>query len=187
MSKVPGSIAVPSNAPTDVLQVSQQLSWLASALNNWVALVAAYLTPGQYTGTSTNDNATAGNVGEYVSSVIPSGSAILLSGTTNITSISLTAGDWDVSGEVWAVGSAATATVIGGGIETVNNSFASVGDATARTNIPWNGSTPGTIVFPFAPCRVSLAATTTYYLNVSAALSAGSISAYGKLSARRAR
>src|SRR4029077_4886616 len=52
----------------------------------------------QLLGTATNDNATAGNVGEYIESVIPAGAAIAITSATNtnLTSISLTAGDWDV-------------------------------------------------------------------------------------------
>jgi len=49
-------------------------------------------------GTTTNDNAAAGNVGEYVESVITS--AVAAAATTqwkDMTSIALTAGDWDVS------------------------------------------------------------------------------------------
>jgi len=50
-------------------------------------------------GTTTNDNAAAGQVGEYVSSTITGGASVALTPgvATNITSISLTAGDWDVS------------------------------------------------------------------------------------------
>jgi len=48
--------------------------------------------------TTTNDSATAGNVGEYVESVIVTGSSTALTTATakTVTSISLTAGDWDV-------------------------------------------------------------------------------------------
>lgn len=53
---------------------------------------------GQRTGTATSDNADAGNVGEYVSSLMAAGSAVALTTATpaSMTSISLTAGDWDV-------------------------------------------------------------------------------------------
>lgn len=51
-------------------------------------------------GTTTNDSPAAGSIGEFVSSL--TGSAVTLTTTVvaNITSISLTAGDWDVSGNI---------------------------------------------------------------------------------------
>ncbi|HEY6019562.1 MAG TPA: hypothetical protein VIY48_06565, partial [Candidatus Paceibacterota bacterium] len=53
-------------------------------------------------GTSTNDNAIAGDVGELITSTVASASGVSLTSTTaaNVTSISLTAGDWDVDGTV---------------------------------------------------------------------------------------
>lgn len=49
-------------------------------------------------GTPTNDNAPQGFLGEYIQSTIPTGSAVALTTATpaNVTSISLTPGDWDV-------------------------------------------------------------------------------------------
>ena len=69
-------------------------------------------TPGQLPGTSTNDNASTGNVGEYQESSIASGSQIQLTTVTaaNITNLSLTAGDWDCSGKVNFSGSGTTVT-----------------------------------------------------------------------------
>ena len=56
-------------------------------------------------GTTTNDDAAAGKIGEYQSAGIGFGSAISLTTATpaNVTSISLTAGDWDVSGVIYFV------------------------------------------------------------------------------------
>ena len=53
-------------------------------------------------GVASNANASAGNVGEYITSNIPNGSAVSLTNGTaqNITSISVTAGDWDIFGNV---------------------------------------------------------------------------------------
>jgi hypothetical protein len=55
---------------------------------------------GQIPGTATNDDAAAGKLGEIISSNIVVGSAVSLTTNTpaNITSLSLTAGDWDVWG-----------------------------------------------------------------------------------------
>ena len=53
-------------------------------------------------GTTTNDSAATGNVGEFVTATVAVGAAVALTTATtaNVTSISLTAGDWDVSGQV---------------------------------------------------------------------------------------
>jgi len=55
-------------------------------------------TTGGILGTTTNNNASAGYVGEFVSSEVLIGSAVSISANTatDLTSISLTAGDWDV-------------------------------------------------------------------------------------------
>lgn len=63
------------------------------------------ITPSQtagIVGTTTNNNANSGSVGEYIESVATTGSVSLTSGSdSNITSlVSLPAGDWDVSGSV---------------------------------------------------------------------------------------
>lgn len=52
--------------------------------------------------TNTNDSASSGQLGEFISSVIPTGSAVNVpdSKAVNVTSISLTAGDWDVFGNI---------------------------------------------------------------------------------------
>src|SRR5262245_50475602 len=54
------------------------------------------------TGTTTNDNAATGKIGEYLESEILIGSHVQLTNATaaNITSLSLTAGDWNVWGQV---------------------------------------------------------------------------------------
>ncbi|MEF1435483.1 hypothetical protein QWU86_11715, partial [Neisseria gonorrhoeae] len=53
-------------------------------------------------GTTTNNNANAGSDGEFISSSVVVGSAVALTTnvTANVTSITLTAGDWDVAGTV---------------------------------------------------------------------------------------
>ena len=57
---------------------------------------------GQIPGTGAATNASAGNIGEYISSTVASGAPVALTTTViaNITSIALTAGDWDVWGSI---------------------------------------------------------------------------------------
>ena len=75
--------------------------------------VTGTITPGQTTGivgTTTNNSAQAGSVGEYIESRVVQGSAVALTTATdtNVTSISITAGDWDVGGLIAFDGNSTT-------------------------------------------------------------------------------
>jgi hypothetical protein len=143
------------------------------------------------TGTNTNDAAAAGRVGEYISSTVASASAVSLTNatTSNITSISLTAGDWDVSGEVGFTGNGATVQTyqLGSITQTSLNidqtGGMSVGgspraDTTGQTSINRMAVIGG---------RISLSTTTTVYLTAQAGFSVSTLSAYGFIRARRVR
>lgn len=138
-------------------------------------------------GTTTNNDATAGNVGEYVSSVIAGGSAITFTTTvtSDVTSISLTAGDWDVEGNVNYGETASTVTARAAGITStdatipVDGSQANCGVQSVVT------SEKNTITLPRK--RFSLSGTTTIYLVANATFSAGTCVGFGTLTARRVR
>lgn len=139
-------------------------------------------------GTNTNDSAAAGNVGEYIESVVAQGSAVALTTNTgaNITSISLTAGDWNVFGDIgFSPAGGATLTRMLGGVNSVS--------ATTPTR-PAGGvfdflgiSTTSGWCSPVGVSRVSISATTTYYLTALAVFGSGTCGAYGIIAARRAR
>jgi hypothetical protein len=144
------------------------------------------------TGTTTNNDASAGQVGEYVSSTVSSGSSIALSGSTasNITSISLTAGDWDVSGTVLHTGSGTTSTLnwaMGG----VSSNSATLGTSTPGTYsiTPLNSGiwTQTESSGQCGPVRFSISTTTTVYLIGRASFTGGTVSVYGQIRARRVR
>lgn len=145
---------------------------------------------GQYQGTGTNDNASGGNIGEYVESSVASGSALALTSATyaNLTSITLTAGDWDVRAMTRYV-TANTTTVV--------NSQASI-STTSATVDQTNGHLsdmvyPNSTFFSYNPTlsipstRFSLSSTTTIYLVVRMVFATSTAAAYGVLSARRVR
>jgi hypothetical protein len=125
--------------------------------------------------------------GEYVESVIASGSAVTLSTTTtaNVTSISLTAGDWDVTGVVDYAMASATATNFNHGIST---SSATLGGQDSYVQKPFAFSGSSATLGDNAPTvRISIGSTTTVYLVAQAIFSGGSIGAYGTIRARRVR
>jgi hypothetical protein len=149
--------------------------------------------PGNLPATATNDDAVAGNLGEVIESEVAVGSALALTTDTplTITSITLTAGDW----EVWAWGryTGDTATTIGymlNCISTANNTLQStVLDAYRLER--WFANTLSTFnpSLHVGPRRVKVAngATTTIYLVAQAGFATSTLSGYGKIRARRVR
>lgn len=141
-------------------------------------------------GTTTNDNAAAGFIGEYISSTIASGSAVSLStslSTHTITSISLTAGDWDVRGIVCFTYGVASVTGVLAAVGLVTNAFpdtASVGATNACGAFPALASAPP---LSTGVARFSLASTTTVFLTAAGQYTGGTPTAYGQISARRVR
>jgi hypothetical protein len=134
-------------------------------------------------------SANAGSVGEVISSTVPAASFVTLSTNTsvNVTSISLTAGDWDVYGNIGF-------TV--GGNSTAYNASISTTSATLSTPDNMSGSlTRIACTFTsgqnqhlaISPCRINVSSTTTVYLVAQATFSSSTNRAYGKIWARRAR
>lgn len=145
-------------------------------------------------GTSTNDSAATGFVGEYVSSVVLVGSPVSLVTSTSktITSISLTAGDWDVWGDFGATGAGTTVLQsIIGGISLVNNTLPTA--AADNATIHQSGTVSFTIgasnlpYYNLTPARISIAATTTVYLVMNVTFITSTADGYGKIVARRVR
>lgn len=147
-------------------------------------------TTGGIVGTTTNNNTDAGNVGEFVSSTIAAGSAISLTTTVsaNITSISLTAGDWDVWGTVLCVtGGASTLSRLNGSLSTTSATQpapSADGGAFVSTYMSMGASLLAGL--PCGQIRLSLSGTTTVYLVVNATFTS-TATAYGYIAARRVR
>lgn len=146
------------------------------------ASVAFSPTTNGIVGTSTNNNASSGYVGEVITAIA---GGVSLSNNINIdtTSISLTAGDWDVQGFVIFATVTANLTSTSGWINTTsatkpgNNIYALFQWVSAV------GSTNMSVPYQ----RISIATTTTVYLSVVATFSSGSVTGSGTISARRAR
>ena len=168
---------------------------LADGSGTTSGLTAGTIITTSVTGTVTNDNAPAGAYGEYVTSQVVSGSAVNLATTssTTITSIVLTAGDWDVTGVVDYVaasttsvtvlvqGSSSTANCVGAPNTGAQDSFTTFETA---ANIFGNANNPG---FDVPVFRYSLAATTTICLVTKPTFTASTLKGYGTIRARRMR
>ncbi len=178
------TIAAPDSITADVssklpgAQPAAAGYMLTSATNG----VWSWVNGSQVAGTATNDNASAGNIGEVISSTITRASATSISNNTltNLTSVSLTAGDWDVYCNAGV--EATTVTVLETGLNTVsvtlpNKEFAGYLNGTGTIGIQ-SLTVPGR--------RFSLSGTTTVYLVLIATIT-GSGFMFGNVTARRAR
>lgn len=140
-------------------------------------------------GVTTNSNATAGSVGEYLETSTLATS--LTTGTlANATSISLTAGDWDVSGIVAFVPAGTTVTVVViAGINTVSATAKVISGSFLNITELWPAqNTPIGSMYVNAPVtRISLSATTPVYLIAQANFSTSTMTCNGYIRARRVR
>lgn len=135
-------------------------------------------------GTATNDSAQAGSIGEYVSSVV--GAAGLTTGTpTNLTSISLTAGDWDVTGS--ARFSPAGSTTVSTVSVAVTTTSATLGGPGTTTTFAGSLTTGQPQIMNAPLLRLSLASTTTVFLVVNAGFAVSTLTSDGIIRARRVR
>lgn len=144
--------------------------------------------PGQFPGTTTNDNAAAGNIGEYATNAA-SAVSLPTATDTNIASLTLGPGDW----EVWAGFSYAPS-----GVSSVSLMAAAISTTSAsRAGAPADGTmlaegalgtTFGCAAF-VGKIRITVAAasTQTVYLVGRVDHSGGTVTGAGRISARRAR
>lgn len=144
---------------------------------------------GQFPGIATNAAPATGNVGEYIFSEIVSGAALaFVSGTArDITSIDLSAGDWDA----WATlstapATGATQTSISAWINTVSATDPNPPNFGAYSQVQTALTASAGQSLPVGQIRLLLAAPTTVYLSATAVFG-GAVSGYGFLGARRRR
>jgi hypothetical protein len=139
-------------------------------------------TTGGIIGTTAADNANAGDVGEMISSVIASASGVTFSNGVNhdLTSISLTAGDWDVWGNITYTG-----TTITSGYSWINTSSATQPDNSVNNYIsPVATSVQLGVSAP--TIRTNISSTTTVYISGNVT-GTGTLKACGGIYARRRR
>ena len=133
-------------------------------------------------GTTTNNSANAGSVGEYIDSFVVT-TAVGTTATT-LTSISLTAGDWDISGCVELNGSNGV-TSIQAAINTTTNSFTGTSLGKDQLYSPSSTFAGGIGAVTMPRIRAIISSTTTYYL--IGALGTTATNCNGYISARRMR
>lgn len=146
-------------------------------------------------GTVAGGNASAGSVGEYLSSIVGAAGAVSLTTSvqTNVTSLTLTAGDWDISAAVGFIPAATTnTTAYAIGINNVSATLPGTALPTQETFLSYpntgNVIASGNHTFP-CPLnfRASISASTTYFLIADAVFTVSTQTAYGYIQARRVR
>lgn len=140
------------------------------------------LTAGQIPGTSTNDNASAGNVGELI--VATAGLSLSNGVAANVATISLTAGDWYVWGNASFVPSVNAADIFTCGINTVSATLPTSPQFSQvfTTTVGTNAATVAAV-----PQRISVGSTTPVYLVIEANFASGTCSGTGTISGERRR
>lgn len=169
---------------TNVITLTAPLSFASTNLNGVV-------------GTTTNDSAAAGNTGEYIESVVSGTPLSIGSGNNNVfidfTSITLSAGDWDVSfnanfyninGNTWSQCTNGISTTSGN-----HNTGLLLGSNELQAAFASSSTTPVLVPMTVANYRMSLSTSTAVYAKVSISYSAfvNNFFVYGRLSARRVR
>ena len=166
-----------------VLTAAAATQTIGSALS-----VTGNLTPSQtngIVGTTTNNNANTGSVGEFVSSVVTAASPTNINSgsATDLTSISLTAGDWDVWGNIGYIPAAGTTTTIAQGW--LSSSSATIPDASLKNFEAFNSAFGYGFTVPSQ--RFSLSGTTSIYITGDVTFAVSTMTFYGGIYARRRR
>jgi hypothetical protein len=162
---------------------------------NFFNSLIAYVTTGPFgpvpiAGVTDGSSAASGIVGEYKSSFVLVGSAVNLPDDTDtqITSLALTAGDWDLSGETFFVSTGATVDGVRSAINTTVNSLPAVpADGVDLVRINGISFVGTTYSINGLRTRVSITTPKTYLLISFVDFSGGSVVGYGGLRARRMR
>lgn len=156
-------------------------------------VISGTLTPSQtngIVGTTTNNSANAGSVGEFVTSTVATGASVTLATgvTSNVTSVSLTAGDWDCSGAVdFTFGATTSYTNLVGGVSTTTGTLGGQDtkfDFETPAAVPTAGADA---TFPLPIVRELLSGTTTVFLVAQGAFTVSTLKAYGTIRCRRVR
>jgi hypothetical protein len=161
----------------------------SGAVNSAGGVLTGALTPAQVAGivgTTTNNNAAAGAIGEVVTAKLTTNFNLTTAVNHDLVSISLTAGDWDVWGQV-AYNNSVSMSVYQCWINTASATPPVDQTSPALASLGFSTSIIISPVVPLSPLRLSLAATTTVYLGAVAYFASGTTGVTGSIWARRRR
>lgn len=171
--------------------VQAVLSVATNAANGFLILNgSAYIPVTPQVGVSDGSSAAAGNIGEVISSDIPVGSAVSVSNAVakTITSVTLTAGDWDCNASISTNPAASTTTTnITGGLSNTTNTLPTSTEFRARIDYPTAlpAATPNILTLPGQVFN-SNASQTVYLVGLSG-FATSTMSMFGQMYCRRMR
>jgi hypothetical protein len=150
---------------------------------------SASFTSATITGVTNASNAATGQVGEFISATISAASPVALTSqvATNITSISLSAGDWDIWGNVCSSVAGTTVTIwMYGAISTTSSTIP------AQPNNGGSGlsgamAAGATSIVNVGRMRLNVSTTTVVYLVADMNFTTSTAAAIGFIGARRVR
>lgn len=166
-------------------QSANLTEWQNSSATILASINASGAFTGALLGVSTNSAAAAGQVGEQASSLIAVGSAVSLTTATaaNITSISLTAGAWDVRGLCNFSDTAATVTATSCGVSSTSATLPTDGSEGSSSSQLVTATAIDSVSLPAK--RFNLSGTTTIYLIGKQTFAVGTAAGFGSLTATR--
>lgn len=177
------TISLPTTTGTLASSATTPLS-----INATTGVIA--LAGGNLPATATNDSASAGNVGEIMTSSVASGSPVALTSTVaaNVTSISLTAGDWDCTGTIFFIdGGTTTFSLIDADINATTATLATQPGTGARVTMEDLGQVAPHPSVALGPARFSLASSGSAFLVIRVTFAVSTTGAYGFERCRRVR
>lgn len=141
------------------------------------------------TGTTTNDNALAGQVGQFLfSEIAPAAGVALTTGiAANVTSISLEAGDWDITGSVVFTPAATTAMQTLSAWSSSTSATVPVGSIAGYNSLAVTFPVNIFQVLLLPMHRFTLRGTTSVFLSALATFTTSTLKASGYIEARRMR
>ena len=143
-------------------------------------------------GTTTNDNAATGNIGQEIVTTVSTYTNYTTTATyQEIGNIALTAGDWDIAATFTIYTNSATVTAASDAIFVIATATASATGAVEGKSIAYVPQTvlgvTSHITEAMAPFRVSLSGNQSYYLNSQSTFTVGNPQFVGTIRARRIR
>ena len=138
------------------------------------------------TGVTDGSLAAAGKIGEVVNASQPANQAMVTGVPINVTSLSLTAGDWNIEGNVWM--SASVGTINNNAAISTTSVTLDPAGVPGRMQIFIGGSgTVTSLCMPTGRKLINVSTSTTVYLVAMATFASGTCNGQGTIHARRIR
>lgn len=161
-----------------------------SGASLWRVLRDSIIASTQLSGVTDASNATAGFIGEAVRSAFTASSAASSTNWGDITTISLTAGDWDVSAQMFTESNGATVTAqfqVAVSLFSGNTTTDHVRGDNVMESVGPSGSILNAGNVTISNYRINVSSTTTVYFKENMTFTGGPPVLWGRISARRVR